>query len=265
MLPERVGFVRGAVFIFKFYFLRVGFLCVLKFFSAMIVLVGCEESQEVCKAFRNAGHEAYSNDLQDCSGGKPEWHLKMDFFEAYEMLKPKLTITFQPCTNTAVSGAKHFWYKRDNGEQEKSIRFFFEVWKISNCSENPIGIMAGGYIKEWFPVLYKEMFDYGFPFKATQIIQPYEFGHTERKSTCLWLRGVPKLKPTKNVFEEMMKLPYKEYAKVHSMPPGKDRARLRSKTYTGIADAMANQWGSLSVFSFAGGQEKIKFENENFR
>lgn len=229
----------------------------------MIVLVGCEESQEVCKAFRNAGHEAYSNDLQDCSGGKPEWHFKMDFFEAYEMLKPKLTITFQPCTNTAVSGAKHFWYKRENGEQEKSIRFFFEVWKVSNCSENPIGIMAGDYIKEWFPVLYKEMSDCGFPFKATQIIQPYEFGHTERKSTCLWLRGLPKLKSTKNVFDEMMKLPYKEYARVHSMPPGKDRARLRSKTYTGIADAMAEQWGLLSVFSFAGGQEKIKFKNEN--
>ncbi len=210
----------------------------------MRVLIGCEESQVVCKAFRSLGYEAYSNDIQPCSGGKPEWHLQKDFFKAFDELKPDLTITFQPCTDLAVSGARHFWYKRENGTQEKSIRFFFEVWKVSNCSENPVGIMSGKYIKKWFPVLYAEMVDYGFPFKASQIIQPYQFGHTERKTTCLFLNGLPLLSNGENVESEMIKLPYREYAKVHYMPPGKDRARLRSRAYTGVASAMASQWGA---------------------
>jgi hypothetical protein len=149
----------------------------------MKVLIGCEESQTVCMAFRELGHEAYSCDLLPCSGGHPEWHLQMDVFGALKMKVWDRVISFPPCTDLAVSGAKHFWYKRENGSQEKSIRFFFEVWKISNCSENPIGIMGGGnYIKKWFPNLYREMKDYGFPFKATQIIHPYMFGHGEVKA-----------------------------------------------------------------------------------
>lgn len=206
------------------------------------VLVACEESQAVTKEFRKLGHEAYSCDLLPCSGGHPEWHFKMDVFKAVKLAKWDIIISFPPCTDLTVSGAKHFYYKRENGNQKKSIKFFFEVWKLSNCTENPIGIMAGNYINKWFPDLYKEMTDYGFPFKASQIIQPYHFGHTERKSTCLWLRDLPLLKHTENVFEEMMKLPYKEYAKTHSMPPGKYRSILRSKTKSGIAKAMAEQW-----------------------
>src|SRR5687768_16975343 len=119
----------------------------------MKILLGCEESQAVCVEFRKLGFEAYSCDLLPCSGGHPEWHFQEDIFSVYNNRGPwGLVITFQPCTDLTVSGARWFEAKRNNGSQEKSIRFFFEVWKISNCSENPIGIMNGGkYIKKWFP------------------------------------------------------------------------------------------------------------------
>lgn len=132
----------------------------------MIVLVGFEESQAVCIELRKLGHEAYSCDLQECSGGFPEWHYHMDFFEAIKLKKWDLVITFQPCTDLAVSGSGSFERKRNDGSQEKSIRLFYEVWKVSNCSENPVGIMGGGgkYIKKWFPELYVEMKIAGFPF-----------------------------------------------------------------------------------------------------
>ena len=131
----------------------------------MRILIGCEESQAVTIAFRNVGHEAFSCDLQECSGGKPEWHLQMSIFEAVKLKDWDRVITFQPCTDLAVSGCRWFDKKRESGNQEKSIRFFFEVWKFSNCSENPIGILNGGkYIKKYFPKLYNEMVEYGFPF-----------------------------------------------------------------------------------------------------
>lgn len=203
----------------------------------MRILVACEKSQAVCIAFRKRGHEAHSCDLQECSGGHPEWHYKMDVFVAYYKYGPwDLVISFQPCTDLAVSGAKHFYYKRDNGSQEKSIRFFFEVWKISDCSENPIGIINGGkYLKQWFPQLFKEMQIAGFPFKPDQIIQPWQFGHGEVKATCLWLRrGLLKLKPTKIVKGRE--------PVVWRMGPSIDRAEKRSATKPGLARAMAAQW-----------------------
>lgn len=202
------------------------------------ILIACEESQTVCKAFREKGIESYSCDLLECSGGHPEWHLQMDIFDAYKLKEWSLVISFQPCTDLAVSGAKHFWYKRQDGRQEKSIRFFFEVWKISNCSENPIGIMNGGeYIKKWFPDLYSEMVDYGFPFMPDQIIQPWQFGHGETKATCLWLKNLPKLKPT-NIVEGREQ-------RIWKLPPSENRAKIRSKTFPGIATAMAEQWSAL--------------------
>lgn len=102
---------------------------------------------------------------------------------------------------------------------------------------------GGEYIKRWFPKLYTKMLDNGFPFKPTQIIQPWQFGHPETKATCLWLNDLPQLIPTHNVYEEMMKLPYGQRAKVHHASPGPERAKLRSKTYKNIAQAMADQWG----------------------
>ena len=200
----------------------------------MKILIGCEESQAVTKEFRKLGHEAYSCDVLDCSGGHPEWHIKDDLFKVIGSEWDKV-ITFQPCTDLTVSGARWFKEKRENGSQEESIKFFYEVWKISNCSENPIGIMNGGkYIKKWFPDLYYEMLSNGFPFKPSQIIQPWQFGHGETKATCLWLKGLPLLKAT-NIVEGREQ-------RIWKLPPGPERAKLRSKTFIGIAEAMANQW-----------------------
>ena len=219
----------------------------------MKILFACEESQALAIEFRKLGHEAYSNDILPCSGGHPEWHIQYDSLEVIkggcfpignkDSIKDEIIIynwdkiiSFQPCTDLTVSGARWFKEKRENGSQEKSIRFFYDIWKSSNCSENPIGILNGGkYVKEWFPELYEEMQDYGFPFKPSQIIQPWQFGHGETKATCLWLRGLGNLSHT-NIVEGRDQ-------NIWKMPPSEHRAKLRSKTFKGIAEAMANQWG----------------------
>lgn len=213
----------------------------------MRILVACEESQAVCIEFRKLGHEAYSCDILPCSGGYPEWHLQMDVFDAAEMFMWDLIISFQPCTDLAVSGAAWFAKKRLSGEQEKSIRLFFEVWKISNCSENPVGIINGGtYIQKWFPQLHAKMKTYGFPFKPDQIIEPYYFGDEANKKTCLWLRGLPGLKHNPADYSKGSK--YIESKSGRRYPEwcwntGGGTGKLRSKTFPGIAKAMAYQWG----------------------
>lgn len=188
---------------------------------AMRVLVACEESQEVCKAFRELGHEAYSCDLQECSGGHDEWHLKVD---ALELLKMKwdLIIAHPPCTDLAVSGARWFKEKQADGRQQKSIEFFMKFIN-ADCPriavENPVCIMSRIYRK------------------PDQIIQPWQFGHGEVKTTCLWLKGLPPLIPTDIVEGREQKC--------WRMAPSPDRAKKRSRTYRGIARAMACQWGQL--------------------
>lgn len=187
----------------------------------MRVLAACEESQEVCKAFRDLGHEAYSCDLEPCSGGHPEWHLQCD---ALEMLKLRwdMILAFPPCTDLAVSGARYFAQKRADGRQEKSIKFFME-FAGADCPriaiENPVGIMS----TQWR--------------KPDQIIQPWMFGHGETKATCLWLKGLPLLTPSDIVEGREQR--------VWRMAPRPDRAKMRSKTYTGVARAMAEQWGGI--------------------
>ncbi len=189
------------------------------------ILVGCEESQAVTKAFRAKGHEAYSCDILPCSGGHPEWHIQDDVlkylgknkynnFEGWDMM-----IGFPPCTDLAVSGARWFKEKIANGSQQKSIDFFMElinapIKKIA--IENPIGIMSTHYTK------------------PSQIIQPWQFGHGETKATCLWLKNLPKLKPTDIVEGREQR--------IWKMAPGADRAKLRSKTFPGIAKALAIQF-----------------------
>lgn len=212
----------------------------------MTALIVCEESQEVTKALRERGHEAYSCDILPCSGGHPEWHYQCD---AFDVLPAgwDLVISFQPCTDTAVSGAKWFEGKRADGRQEKSIRFFYEIWKLSNCSENPVGILNGGeYIAKHFPILYAEMLAGGFPFKPSQIVQPYMFGDPFTKTTCLWLRGLPLLTPT-NVVDKGSRTVTKGGKSMptwYNIPPSDpDRAKKRSKTFPGLARAMAEQWG----------------------
>jgi site-specific DNA-cytosine methylase len=186
------------------------------------VLLACEESQAVCIEFRKLGHEAYSCDILPCSGGHPEWHLQMDVFEAIKLKDWDMMIAFPPCTDLAVSGAKWFDEKRKNGSQQKSIEFFMNLVNApidKIAIENPIGIMS---------TIYR---------KPDQIIQPWMFGHGETKATCLWLKNLPKLIPT-NIVEG-------REGKIWKMPPSKNRAKLRSKTYSGIAKAMATQWGNI--------------------
>lgn len=185
----------------------------------MKVLVGCEESQAVCMAFREKGHEAYSCDLLPCSGGFPEYHLQMDVFFALDNNKWDLAIFFPPCTHLAVSGAR--WFKDKQEEQKQAIDFFMRLSRYNGkwAMENPIGIMSTHYRK------------------PDQIIQPWQFGHGEQKATCLWLNGLPKLTPT-NIVEGREQ-------RIWKLPPSANRAQLRSKTFPGIAKAMAEQWGNI--------------------
>ena len=185
----------------------------------MRVLVACEESQEVCKAFRAHGHEAYSCDIQECSGGHPEWHLQVDVLEILKM-RWDLIIAHPPCTDLSVSGARWFVQKRADGRQQRSIDFFMKFTNL-DCPrvaiENPVCIMSTVWRK------------------PDQIIQPWQFGHGETKATCLWLKGLPTLKPTNIVSGREQR--------VWKMPPSSERAKARSKTFPGIALAMAEQWG----------------------
>ena len=143
----------------------------------MRVLLACEESQAVCKEFRKLGHEAYSCDIQECSGGYQEWHFKQDIFEAIEM-GWDIMIAFPPCTHLAVSGAAHFEKKRKDGRQQEGIDFFMKIVNapIERIAiENPVGIMSKIYRK------------------PDQVIQPYYFGDEAQKTTCLWLKNLPPL------------------------------------------------------------------------
>ena len=185
----------------------------------MKILVGCEESQALTIELRKLGHEAYSCDIEPCSGGHIEWHLKMDVFEAINICNWDIGIFFPPCTHLAVSGARHFKEKIKDGRQQQAIDFFMA---IVNCNipkiaiENPIGIMSN----KWR--------------KSDQIIQPWQFGHGETKATCLWLKGLPKLIPT-NIVEGREQ-------RILKISPSKNSSKLRSKTFHGIAKAMAEQW-----------------------
>lgn len=211
----------------------------------MRILLGCEESQAVCIELRKLGHEAYSCDLLPCSGGHPEWHLQMDVFEAIKLYQWDIGIFFPPCTYLTISANK--WYKdqppRKSGTlvgkerrlaRIEAIEFFM---KLYNCGipkiaiENPVGIMSSGWRK------------------PDQIINPYEFGDPYEKKTCLWLKGLPKLKPT-NIVEPPKRTEFKSgktmpswYADTWKLPK-EERAKLRSKTFEGIAKAMAMQWAS---------------------
>lgn len=218
----------------------------------MRVLVACEESQRVCQAFRDKGHEAYSCDILPTSGQHPEWHIRDDIKNVYWnhhflsqngdlMWTPgwDMIIAFVPCDHLAVSGARWFPDKRMDGRQREAIEFFLKIWEsdIPRITiENPIGIMSGSrdYIRRHYPDLYSRVMELPEP----QIIQPWQFGHGETKATCLWLKNLPNLKPT-NIVEG-------REARVHRMAPGPNRSRDRARTYPGIAKAMAEQWGSLA-------------------
>lgn len=208
----------------------------------MKILVACEESQVVTKNLRKLGHEAYSCDLLDCSGGHPEWHIRGDVLPLLE--QPwDMVLAFPPCTHLASSGARWFEQKRADGRQQQGIGFFLEFTTLDHVPlvaiENPIGIMSSKYRK------------------PDQIIQPWMFGHPETKATCLWLKGLKPLVPTDNVREEMETLPTSQKHRVHYLPPGPERSILRSKTYPGIAKAMAEQWAGKADFEVEALEERM--------
>jgi hypothetical protein len=198
----------------------------------MRVLLACEESQAVTKEFRDRGHEAYSCDILPTSGNLSKYHLQQD---VVPLLKQEwdLIIAFPPCTHLASSGAAWFEQKRKDGRQQEGIDFFMLFTNLDAPKvviENPVGIMSKIYRK------------------PDQIIQPWWFGDPFEKRTCLWLKGVEPLVATDEVKPE----PRSEYASGRTMPtwyadawrlPPAERSKARSKTFPGIAKAMAEQWG----------------------
>lgn len=192
----------------------------------MKVLVACEFSGGVRDAFIRQGHDAVSCDLIPSESPGP--HIQGNVLEVINSGEWDLMIAHPPCTHLAVSGAR--WFKDKPDLQREAIQFFMdlvtcEIPKV--CIENPVGIMSTVYRK------------------PNQYIQPWGFGHPESKKTGLWLRGLPNLIPTNNVKEEYDSLPVNVRNRIHYLPPTPDRGKLRSRTYPGIAEAMANQWSNL--------------------
>lgn len=202
------------------------------------ILIGCEESQTIANAFRKLGFEAYSCDLLPCSGGHPEYHLQMDVFEAVKLINPHLAVFHPECTRLTVAANKYYKpeysdrFPNIQREREEAVSFFMKLAKLDiphKAIENPIGIMSTRYRK------------------PDQIIQPYQFGDKERKSTCLWLYDLPKLNHTNVVepdiiFHKSGRTDGKMHFETLKLPK-EERRKARSKTFQGIADAIADQWG----------------------
>lgn len=196
----------------------------------MKILIACEESQTVCNAFREIGHEAYSCDILPCSGGHPEWHIQGDAItEAYSG-KYDMMIAHPPCTYLSNAGAVHYYGKKaKNVENRKELGFMAKDFfmKLLNAPINKICVENPQPLK---------MFNLP---QHTQIIQPYEYGHPFQKRTLLWIKNMPNLKPTNIVNErQSTKITGNWFNK-----GGKERQKNRSKFWCGIAEAMAQQWG----------------------
>ena len=196
----------------------------------MRVLVACEYSGRVRDAFRSLGHEAVSCDLLPTE--QEGMHYEGSVFDILDDYWDML-IAFPPCTHLAVSGARWFAAKRSDGRQQQGIDFFMELANANIpkiAIENPVGIMS----TQWR--------------KPDQIIQPWQFGHEATKTTCLWLKGLPQLTPTNIVGkgERHVTKSGRSLPKWYNLPPSEDRWKVRSKTFQGIADAMAQQWGGQS-------------------
>ena len=206
-------------------------------------LIACEESQAVTIAMRNLGIEAWSCDTQPCSGGHTEWHIQDDVLKHLNDEWDGM-IAFPPCTHLAVSGGAWFEEKRKDGRQQAGIDFFMAMINapINRIAvENPIGIMSTVYRK------------------PDQIIHPYYFGDEFSKPTCLWLKNLPKLyhTPVDTLFDKKTHVDKGEFITTSTgrrgakwnwwLPPSANRGKIRSKTFPGIAQAMAEQWGNIEV------------------
>lgn len=203
----------------------------------MRVLVACEYSGRVRDAFRALGHDAWSCDLLPCDAD-PRWHLQRDALEVAYGSRWDLMIAHPPCTHLAVSGARHFAAKRADGRQQAALDFVRALMAAPIarwCIENPVGVISTAIRR------------------PDQIIQPWQFGHPETKTTCLWLQGLPPLEPTAIVEPDFMRNPDgtfkldrkgRRYSRIHWLSGrSADRSKIRSLTYQGWADAMAAQWG----------------------
>jgi site-specific DNA-cytosine methylase len=214
------------------------------------VLVACEESQAVCKEFRKLGHNAFSNDLQDPSGGYPEWHIKDDCLKIINLIKWDLVIGHPPCD--FLSGAGNRWFNEDlygvnailrKQKRQIAVDFFMQLYNCNCefiCIENPVGFI-------------------NHLIKPTQVIHPYFFNDPEMKKTCLWLKNLPKLIHIKN--DDLFNKKTHTTPTVHYVSrsgrkiyitdaitgSGKDSRKLRSKTFPGIAKAMAVQWSEYII------------------
>lgn len=222
----------------------------------MNVLIACEESQRVCIAFRERGHNAFSCDIQEPSGGHPEWHILGDALIAiqggqivtmdgvtHDIPKWDLLIAHPPCTFLSNAGARHL-YKGGKLQKDRfkkgmqGKKFFMEFYRANCeriCIENPIPSKV-----------------YGLP-PYSQAIQPYEYGNPYTKKTCLWLKGLPNLKPTNKVKPIATWCPSGSYSHKHNpkhrgAAGDRNRAKMRSKTFDGIAQAMAEQWGCMPEY-----------------
>jgi len=191
----------------------------------MRVLIACEFSGTVRDAFAKAGHYSVSCDLlpSETVGEHYQYDVREVLRNGWDLM-----IAHPPCTHLAVSGAAHFAAKRADGRQQQAldfVRLLMDAPIPRICIENPVSVISSQIRK------------------PDQIIQPWMFGHAEQKATCLWLKGLPKLEPTNNVREEMLKLPKNQRERLHYLPPSPSRWKERSKTFQGIANAMADQWG----------------------
>ena len=193
----------------------------------MKILIACEYSGQVRDAFIRGGHDAMSCDLLPTDAPGP--HYQGDVRDVLDY-PWDLMIAHPPCTDLAVSGAAWFANKRLKGAQQASASFFLMLAKADIpriAIENPVCVISS---------LWR---------RPDQIVQPYMFGHKETKATCFWLKNLPPLIETNNVKKETMLLPEKERMRLHYLPPSADRWKIRSQTFSGIADAMAEQWGRL--------------------
>ena len=208
----------------------------------MKVLIACEESQSITKEFRNLGHEAFSCDILPCSGGHPEWHYQQDVFEVIDQ-GWDMMIAHPPCTYLSVSGAR-WLYNKDGSKNEERWRNQSEALNFVQrlmdvpidkiAIENPVSVISSNIRK------------------PEQIIQPWMFGDEATKTTCLWLKNLPLLKPTKVVgkgervvFKSGKSHPQWYAEALSKAKTAEERRNLRSKTFPGIAQAIANQWGGL--------------------
>lgn len=223
------------------------------------ILVACEASQEVTKAFRRLGYNAYSCDIVDCYGGLPEWHLKMDIFEAIKLRKWHLMIAHPPCTFIAGSSVQwlshpedkhlpfdqrrpHPKYPTRRQDMKESIEFILALFNsdIGHIAiENPVGLLSS----QWR--------------RPDQIIQPYMFGDEATKTTCLWLKNLPPLNPTKivgkgerTVFASGKSHPQWYADALKNAKTKEERQTIRSKTFPGIARAIASQWSNHLIKAY---------------